>query len=167
LEFRRVLFRSRDLSLSESLIDSIEDNLKQAISKIHNNEKRLHDALKASGENNNAKLLAAYLQARGHEASYVSPKEAGLIVTDEADDDKVLVQDKEKLASLKERSGNLVIPGFFGYSHEGNIVTFPRGGSDITGSIIAAGVHATEYENFTDVDCIYSVNPSIVENPHP
>src|SRR5699024_11796025 len=71
------------------------------------------------------------------------------------------------LASTHFPYTTLFRSGFFGYSHEGNIVTFPRGGSDITGSIIAAGVHATEYENFTDVDCIYSVNPSIVENPHP
>src|SRR5699024_12267779 len=81
----------RDLSLSESLIDSIEDNLKQTISKLHNNEKRLLDALKASGENNNAKLLAAYLQSSVHEAYYVSIKVDGLIVIVDRDMSLVLL----------------------------------------------------------------------------
>src|SRR5699024_12121980 len=45
--------------------------------------------------------------------------------------------------------------------------TFSRGGSDITGSIIASGVNASLYENFTDVDSVYSVNPNIVDNPKP
>ena len=55
-----------------------------------------------------------------------------------------------------------MIPGFFGYT--GKLVTFSRGGSDITGSIIA-GVKANLYENFTDVDSVYCVNPTIVNNP--
>lgn len=45
----------------------------------------------------------------------------------------------------------IVIPGFFGVTQDGDICTFSRGGSDITGSIIAAGVKADLYENFTDV----------------
>src|SRR5699024_5086297 len=42
---------------------------------------------------------------------------------------------------------------------------FSRGGSDITGAIIAAGIKADIYENFTDVDSVYSINPSIIKNP--
>ncbi|HEX6595016.1 MAG TPA: aspartate kinase [Bacillota bacterium] len=155
-----------DLSLPQSWSDSIKDELQQTIAQLSDQQDRLLDALKASGEDNNAKLLAAYLQSCGYEATYVSPKEAGIIVTDEPGNAKILPESYEKLALLKKRNGILVIPGFFGYSNEGNIVTFPRGGSDITGSIVAAGVQAKEYENFTDVDCIYSVNPTIVNNPH-
>src|SRR5699024_5434641 len=66
---------------------------------------------------------------------------------------------------LRERPGILVIPGFFGYTAEGDLVTFSRGGSDITGSIVAAGVKASLYENFTDVDSVFTVNPSIVDHP--
>jgi aspartate kinase len=57
------------------------------------------------------------------------------------------------------------VPGFFGYSKEGDVLTFSRSGSDITGSILANGVKADLYENFTDVDAVYAVNPSIVTNP--
>lgn len=56
-------------------------------------------------------------------------------------------------------------PRIFGVSHEGYIVTFPRGGSDITGAIISSGVRATIYENFTDVSGIYKANPNIIKDP--
>ena len=69
------------------------------------------------------------------------------------------------LYRLRERTGILIIPGFFGYSTEGDVLTFSRSGSDITGSILANGVKAELYENFTDVDAVYTVNPSIVKRP--
>src|SRR5690625_8050223 len=66
---------------------------------------------------------------------------------------------------LREREGILVIPGFFGYTTDGKLMTFSRGGSDITGSIIAAGIQAELYETFTDVDSVYTVNPTMVSHP--
>jgi aspartate kinase len=69
------------------------------------------------------------------------------------------------LYKLREKSGILIFPGFFGFTRNGDIVTFSRSGSDITGSIVANGVKASVYENFTDVDAVYSVNPNIVKNP--
>ncbi|GMB09345.1 aspartate kinase [Thermolongibacillus altinsuensis] len=154
-----------DLGLPRDILDVISANLQQIIDTYADQPERLMDALKASGEDNNAKLMAHYLRHLGHEAHYVNPKDAGIFVTDEPGNAQILPQSYEQIAKLKERSGILVIPGFFGYSLSGHVVTFPRGGSDITGSIIAAGVRATLYENFTDVDSIYCVNPSIVENP--
>ena len=60
----------------------------------------------------------------------------------------------DKIEELTNSTEVLVIPGFFGVTKEDQICTFSRGGSDITGSIIAAGVKADLYENFTDVDGI-------------
>ncbi|KIQ93561.1 Aspartokinase I/homoserine dehydrogenase I [Anoxybacillus thermarum] len=154
-----------DLQLSRDILDVISAHLQQLIDTYHDQPERLLDALKASGEDNNAKLMAHYLRQLGYEAHYVSPKDAGIFVTDEPGNAQVLPESYEQLAKLNERSGILIIPGFFGYSRSGHIVTFPRGGSDITGSIVAAGVGAELYENFTDVDSIYCVNPSIVEHP--
>src|SRR5699024_944643 len=71
----------------------------------------------------------------------------------------------QQIYKLRKKKGIMVIPGFFGFSKSGELVTFSRGGSDITGSIIAAGVKADLYENFTDVDSVYTVNPNIVHNP--
>ena len=49
---------------------------------------------------------------------------------------------------------------------DGNVCTFSRGGSDISGSIVAAGVKADLYENFTDVDGIFAAHPGVVHKPH-
>jgi aspartate kinase len=156
---------AKGLELSQEIVEKIKTDLKKVIDHYKNDPERLMDALKASGEDNNAKLMSFYLNHLGHEAHYVNPKEAGIFVTDEPGNAQILPESYEKLKDLKKRTGILVIPGFFGYSRTGHIVTFPRGGSDITGSIVAAGVGAEVYENFTDVDSIYCVNPSIVDNP--
>ncbi|MDR0855326.1 MAG: aspartate kinase [Christensenellaceae bacterium] len=58
-----------------------------------------------------------------------------------------------------------VIPGFYGDDVRGEIRTFSRGGSDVTGSIVARGTGSTLYENFTDVDGFMTADPRIVDNP--
>lgn len=60
-----------------------------------------------------------------------------------------------------------VIPGFYGSLPNGEVKTFSRGGSDVTGAIIARGVSASLYENWTDVSGFLMADPRIVENPHP
>ena len=58
-----------------------------------------------------------------------------------------------------------VIPGFYGADEKGVIRTFSRGGSDITGSIVARAVHADMYENWTDVSGVLVTDPRLVDNP--
>ncbi len=60
-----------------------------------------------------------------------------------------------------------VIPGFYGSDFEGNVKTFSRGGSDITGSIVSKAVHAGVYENWTDVSGCLVADPRIVDNAQP
>ena len=70
--------------------------------------------------------------------------------------------------ALKERIqeyDNVVLPGFYGAKLDGTVKTFSRGGSDITGSILARAVHANIYENWTDVSGVLLADPRIVENP--
>ena len=62
---------------------------------------------------------------------------------------------------------NAVIPGFYGSMPNGTIKTFSRGGSDITGSIVARAVNADIYENWTDVSGFLMADPRIVDNPQP
>ena len=58
-----------------------------------------------------------------------------------------------------------VVPGFYGSNPDGSIRTFSRGGSDITGSIVARSVHADVYENWTDVSGFMVTDPRIIDNP--
>jgi len=60
-----------------------------------------------------------------------------------------------------------VIPGFYGSAPDGRIKTFPRGGSDITGAIVAKGVNADIYENWTDVSGLLMADPNIIKDPKP
>ena len=66
-----------------------------------------------------------------------------------------------------ENTERAVIPGFYGAKPDGSIQTFSRGGSDITGSIVAKAVHADMYENWTDVSGFLIADPRIIKNPKP
>ena len=156
---------AEELALPREIISEIEEDLTKRLSGDKTKPDRFMDLLKASGEDNHAKLVAAYFREQGVEASYIDPKEAGLVVSDEPGNAQALPEAYSQLYSLHERSGILIFPGFFGYSKQGEVFTFSRSGSDITGSILANALKADLYENFTDVDAVYSVNPSIVKKP--
>ncbi|PLR76567.1 aspartate kinase [Bacillus sp. V3-13] len=161
----RYILIAKQLNLPEGIISKIHDDLLNVINGDKSSPDHYLDAVKASGEDNLAKLIAAYFQAQGVEAHYVNPGEAGMIVTDEPGNARILPESYDRLYSLRSRPGTLIIPGFFGYTENGKVVTFSRSGSDITGSILANGIKASLYENFTDVDAVYSVNPNVVDNP--
>ncbi|WP_312096006.1 aspartate kinase [Niallia sp.] len=155
---------AKELDLSSDIIANIKKDLLELMEKS-SDEKAFMEAMKASGEDNNAKLVAHFFKDRGLDAIYINPKEAGLIVSDNPGNAQVLAESYDRLFALREQKKIIVFPGFFGYNESGEVVTFSRSGSDITGAILANGVKADLYENFTDVDAVYSVNPSIVKQP--
>ncbi|WP_029269852.1 aspartate kinase [Virgibacillus alimentarius] len=154
----------QELNIPLSVLEDIEHSINNVLSRNLSDEIKF-DAIKALGEDSSAKIVSEYLKHIGLEANYINPKDAGIMVSNELGEARILPESFSNLYALRERSDILVIPGFFGYTKEGNLATFPRGGSDITGSIVAAGVKAALYENFTDVDSVFSVNPNIVDNP--
>ncbi|MCR4944546.1 MAG: aspartate kinase [Clostridium sp.] len=115
------------------------------------------DYAASRGEYLNGLILAEYL---GYE--FVDAKK--VIVFDE---DGTLNSEKtdEALKKVLSETPNAVIPGFYGADTEGNIVTFSRGGSDVTGALVAASVNADLYENWTDVSGFLMADPRIVQNP--
>ena len=156
-----------ELGLSAEVVDPIARDLTERLEHSTTDADLYMDTMKAGGEDNCARLIAQVLQARGVEAHYVNPKDAGLLLSDEPGNAQVLPEAYNRLRTLQEHPGITIFPGFFGYSRQGNIVTFSRGGSDITGAILASAVRAAVYENFTDVDSVFAANPSIVKNPTP
>lgn len=156
-----------ELDLDGSVIELIERDLKNCVALDKSNPDRFMDALKAQGEDNCAKLVADYLTSIGKCAKYFDPKDAGMFLTEEFGNAQILPESYENLAKLKDYHGIIVFPGFFGYTKSGEVATFSRGGSDITGSILAAALDVEVYENWTDVDAVYAVNPSLVKNPYP
>ena len=168
-EIERVINRYRDIAQALNLPgDSLAPIREDFLHRLHldNRDEGLYvDTMKAGGEDNSARLVASYLRSTGIEAHYADPGESGMILSDEPGNARVLKQSYGKLRALREQSGITVFPGFFGYSESGQVVTFPRGGSDITGAILAAAIDAEQYENFTDVDSVYVANPTLVEHP--
>ncbi|MDE5772220.1 MAG: aspartate kinase [Ruminococcus sp.] len=115
------------------------------------------DFAASRGEYLNGKILASYLGFNFVDAADVIIFDTkGVLMLD----DTV----KAVRRKLKELD-NAVIPGFYGRTTEGYIKTFSRGGSDVTGSIIANAVRAEIYENWTDVSGFLVADPRIVENP--
>lgn len=71
----------------------------------------------------------------------------------------------KELGERLEHVERAVIPGFYGSTHSGVVKTFSRGGSDVTGSVVARAIHADMYENWTDVSGVLVADPRIVKDP--
>jgi aspartate kinase len=156
-----------ELGLDASVVTEIENDLRGRIQSRGDHDAQFTDAMKAAGEDNCAKLVARVFTQKGVAARYVNPREAGMLLSDDFGNAQVLPESYTLLASLKDAMDTLIFPGFFGYTKQGQVVTFPRGGSDITGSILAAAVGAEMYENFTDVDSVFAIDPRIVPDGRP
>ncbi len=157
-----------DLQLDATGFDEIAEDLRQRLAMPTDPANRFLDAIKAAGEDCCARIVAAALRSRGMAATYVCPRDAGLILGGEFGDGQVLPESYARLAdSLKNRSEVVVFPGFFGATPDGETITFSRGGSDVTGAILAAALAADEYENYTDVDGVYCVDPRLVPEARP
>lgn len=155
---------AQELNLGEEIIHTIEADLRARLAQVTTLARdEFMDLLKAAGEDNNAKLVAVAFEARGKKARYANPKDTGMILKGSFGDATLDPESYARLArAFSNFDGIVIYPGFFGYTREGKVATFPRGGSDITGSILAAAVCADVYENFTDVDSVYPCDPRIV-----
>lgn len=140
-----------DLGLSLSL----DTELKEIKETIENGATR--DYAASRGEYLNGIILANYL-----DIDFVDAKDVILF-------NKFGVLDREATyVALSKRLATIdraVIPGFYGSDNDGKIITFSRGGSDITGALVAASINASLYENWTDVSGFLMADPRIVKNP--
>lgn len=138
---------------------SLSLSLKEEFKQIRKNfkEKAGENYAASRGEYLNGIIMAAYL-------GYEFVDSAQVIRFDENGDfDAETTNDilREKLAGM-ERA---VIPGFYGAYADGRVKTFSRGGSDVTGSIVARAVKADVYENWTDVSGFLVADPRIIDTP--
>ncbi len=116
------------------------------------------DYLASRGEHLMARLVAEFL-----DATFVEPAECIRF-----DDEGVLDEATyDLLADRLRGDGRYVIPGFYGAMEDGAIKTFSRGGSDVTGAVVARASGSVLYENWTDVPGFLMADPRIVEDPKP
>ena len=141
----------RDLGIDLDLTPKF-DRIREAL--LHNTGR---DYIASRGEYLNAMILAKYLGF-----DFIDAKKVIFFNEDGSfNADKTNEVLREALANVEYA----VIPGFYGSMPNGTIRTFSRGGSDITGSIVARAASATLYENWTDVSGVLMADPRIVDNP--
>lgn len=153
--------------ISQDLLQPLYQELINLPNHSYKDSDFLLAAFKAHGEKINAQLLALILQQQQVPAQFLDPATAGLMVSDNANDARVLSETYQNLSKWRQTPQLLIVPGFYGITKAGDIATFSRGGSDISGAIWARGLQAELYENFTDVNAIYAADPRIVPQPHP
>ena len=117
------------------------------------------DYAASRGEYLNGILLANYMGW-----DFVDPQ-TGIFFDEEGRLDSAKTQ--EVLGAILKEHTHAVVPGFYGCDSHGNVKTFSRGGSDITGAIVARAANADLYENWTDVSGCLMADPRIVRNPEP
>ncbi|MBR1659671.1 MAG: aspartate kinase [Oscillospiraceae bacterium] len=123
----------------------------------HLNEECERDYMVSRGEYLNSKLIAAYLGFPFVDpAECVCFQESGELDAEETN---------RRLFQALSGLDHAVVAGFYGAGPDGKVRTFSRGGSDITGSIVARAVGASLYENWTDVSGMLAADPAIVDNP--
>lgn len=115
------------------------------------------DYIASRGEYLNSMILASYLNYDFIDAERgIFFKDNGTLDTEKTN---------EELSKILEEHERAVIPGFYGIMPNGTIKTFSRGGSDITGSIVARAIDADIYENWTDVSGMLMADPRCVKDP--
>ena len=139
------------LHLEMSLADEFEEIKKQLT------EDPYLDYAASRGEYLNGKIMAEYL---GY--AFIDPYEA---IFFNSEGNLNSYKTEKVLGAKLAEAGKAVIPGFYGQGKDTRVKTFSRGGSDITGSIVASAAKADVYENWTDVSGFLVADPRIIKDP--
>lgn len=155
--FARVAGRYMDIANALGLENGMQKVLEDTFAEIV--RQKSPDFTASRGEYLNAFLLARYLGWDFIDAKdYVKFDRQGVFASEWTN---------EILAAALREHECAVLPGFYGSLPNGEIHTFSRGGSDISGAIVARAAEAEIYENWTDVSGFLMADPRIVENPQP
>lgn len=155
--FQAICDRFGSIGLHLGVDVGLNEELEEIKNKLENGAS--YDYIASRGEYLNAKLIAAYL---GYD--FVDAKDVikfdrnGRLLEEETD---------EAIANELKNHKGAVIPGFYGSKPDGEIKTFSRGGSDVTGSLVARAINAEVYENWTDVSGFLVADPRIIPDARP
>ena len=153
--FEQICNRFREIIKTLELDFSLEDDFAAFHERVRKGASEAYIA--SRGEHFNSKILAAYLGFPFVEsAEVVVFDHSGHLLEEETN---------EKIAAKLSQYPCAVMPGFYGATEYGDIRIFSRGGSDITGSLVARALKADLYENWTDVSGLLMADPRIVDNP--
>jgi len=153
--FSKIEARFKDIVKQLGLNFDIQSILDRTREEIDENDNR--DFTASRGEYLSARVMAEVLGAK-----FIDAKDVVFFGSNGVLDDK---KTYKAIAEATAGVGRAVFPGFYGTGADGKVKTFSRGGSDISGAIVARAVGATLYENWTDVSGFLACDPSIVQSP--
>lgn len=141
----------KELNLSMDMTAVLDETERRLV------EEKSEDFTASRGEYLSARVMAVLLGATFVDSEdVVFFNEQGRLSSDKT---------YKAIAKAVEGQEMVVFPGFYGKDTRGKVKTFSRGGSDITGAIVARAVNASVYENWTDVSGFLACDPRIVDNP--
>ena len=153
----------KDLNIDEKFI--INDLKKDLENSSLKDEEKIAFFL-SRGEHFNAKLICQYMNKIGIKTKLMLPEKFEFLLSDNFIDGKILIDSYENIKNsfdLKSDTRYLV-PGFYGINKDKRIVVMSRGGSDLTGGELAYALDVDIYENWTDTNGVYEVDPRIIND---
>ncbi len=137
----------------------LDYDLEPALAAVHD---RIRDGADVDYVASRGEYLSGLVLAKLLDRPFIDPAQ---IVCFSAEGRFLAEATQQAISARLPAEGRGVIPGFYGARPDGSIKTFSRGGSDMTGAIVARGVEATIYENWTDVSGLLMADPRIVDSP--
>jgi len=144
--------------------DSTDDLIKLAKDIEPNPSGREYDALISTGEAVSAALLAMALKKKGYEAVSLSGRQAGVYTEDTHNKARILDVKPDRILEELNKDKIVIVTGFQGINSLDDVTTIGRGGSDTSAVVIAASLKADVCEIYTDVDGVYTTNPSLIKD---
>ena len=146
--------------------EEIVTGLKKELQETKLEGKKLEAFCLSRGEHYNAKVIAGYMRKEGLNISLMLPEKFGFILSDNFRDGKVQNKTHKNIQEhfKFEKNEIYLVPGFYGMTETGEIAVMSRGGSDLTGGELAYALDADIYENWTDTNGVYEVDPRIIDD---
>lgn len=155
------------LGISKERIDEVVNILYDYIKekdKLSNDHFRA--LMMGAGEELFSRLDAIYLkEIRGLNVKYIDPRDIGHYLMGHPLDGKITDEGKNNLKKILDFDGVVVYPGFFAIDKKGRPMIYSRGGTDKTAADVAVAIEAELYENWKEVDGVYSADPRVVKEP--
>lgn len=153
-----------DLDLNEEIILNLEKELNTCILK----DEEKNAFFLSRGEHYNAKIICEYMNKVGLKTELMLPEDFGFILSNNYTDGKIqkisYKNIREHFDLDLESDTRYIVPGFYGITKDNKIAVMSRGGSDLTGGELAYALDVDIYENWTDTNGVYEVDPRVIDD---
>lgn len=152
----------KNLDIKKDFISSLKEELNNCI--LEGEERKAF--FLSRGEHYNSKLICEYMNKVGIKTKIMLPENFGFILSNDYTDAKIQAISYENIQNSFDLSKDCryIVPGFYGITKDKKIAVMSRGGSDLTGGELAYALDVDIYENWTDTNGVYEVDPRVICN---